>query len=102
MRLVGAIFVYLVFILVSASAFAQQHPMPSGKMTDEKIIKSAMSAAPEAIGKGATIIDVSSDGKIRVVRQAVTNLPAWPITPTRLVQTRCVPIEMQWNGWTPG
>jgi hypothetical protein len=69
MRLVGAIFVYLVSILVSASAFAQQHPMPSGKMTDEKIIKSAMSAAPEAIGKGATIIDVSSDGKIRVVRQ---------------------------------
>jgi hypothetical protein len=43
--------------------------MPSGKMTDEEIIKSAMSAAPEAIGKGATIIDVGSDGKIRVVRQ---------------------------------
>jgi hypothetical protein len=38
-------------------------------MTDEEIIKSAMSAAPETIGKGATIIDVSSDGKIRVVRQ---------------------------------
>jgi len=32
--------------------------MPSGTMTDEQIIKSAMSAAPEAISKGATIIDV--------------------------------------------
>jgi hypothetical protein len=101
MRRVGEIFVYLVFVLGSASAFAQQHTMPSGKMTDEEIIKSAMSAAPEAIGKGATVIDVSSDGKIRVVRQE-TNLPAWPITPIRLVQTRCVPTEMQWNGWTPG
>ena len=69
MRRVRATFVYLVFVLGSTSAFAQQHTMPSGKMTDEEIIKSAMSAAPEAIGKGATIIDVGSDGKIRVVRQ---------------------------------
>ena len=56
-------------VLVSGLAFAQQHNMPSGKMTDEEIIKSAISAAPETIGKGATIIEVSSDGKIRVVRQ---------------------------------
>jgi hypothetical protein len=66
---VGATIVCLVFVLGSASTFAQQHTMPSGKVTDEEIIKSAMSAAPEAIGKGATIIDVGSDGKIRVVRQ---------------------------------
>ena len=51
-------------LLISGLAIAQQHNMPSGKMTDEDIIKSAMSAAPEAIGKGATIIDVGSDGKI--------------------------------------
>ena len=50
MRHVGATFVCLVFALGSASTFAQQHTMPSGKMTDEDIIKSAMSAAPEAIG----------------------------------------------------
>ena len=56
-------------LLISGLANAQQHSMPSGKMTDEDIIKSAMSAAPEAIAKGATIIDVGSDGKIRVVRQ---------------------------------
>jgi hypothetical protein len=56
-------------LLVSGLAFAQQHNMPSAKMTDDEIIKSAMSAAPQAIGKSATIIDVGSDGKIRVVRQ---------------------------------
>ena len=55
--------------LVSGPAVAQQHSMPSGKMTDEDIIKSAMSAAPEAIAKGATIIDVGADGKITVVRK---------------------------------
>ncbi len=56
-------------VLVSGLAVAQQHTMPSGKMSDDEIIKSAMSAAPEAIGKGAKIIDVGADGKIRVVRQ---------------------------------
>ena len=56
-------------LLISGLAIAQQHNMPSGKMPDEDIIKSAMSAAPEATGKGARIIDVGSDGKIRVVRQ---------------------------------
>src|ERR1700751_422081 len=59
-------------LLISGLANAQQHSMTSAKMTDEAIIKSAMSAAPEAIGKGATIIDVGSDGKIRVVRQGTT------------------------------
>jgi hypothetical protein len=57
-------------VLISGLAVAQQHNMPSaGKMTDDEIIKSAMSAAPQAIGKDATIIDVGSDGKSRVVRQ---------------------------------
>jgi len=56
-------------LFISGLAIAQQHSMPSGKMTDEDIIKSATSAAPEAIAKGATIIDVAPDGKIRVVRQ---------------------------------
>src|SRR5256886_13170163 len=56
-------------VLVSGLAVAQQSNTTAGKMTDEEIIKSAMSAAPESIGKGATIIDVGSDSKIRVVRQ---------------------------------
>ena len=68
MRKTALILGYLV-VLGCGAAAAQQHSMPSGKMTDDEIIKSAMSAAPEAIGKGATIIDVASDGKIRVVRQ---------------------------------
>ena len=55
-------------VLGCGAAAAQQHSMPSGKMTDDEIIKSAMSAAPEAIGKSATIIDVGSDGKVRIVR----------------------------------
>jgi len=55
-------------LFIPGLAAAQQHSMPSDKMTDEDIIKSAISAAPAAIAKGATIIDVGADGKIRVVR----------------------------------
>jgi hypothetical protein len=82
MRKATLIFGCSVFI-ISGAAVAQQHSMPSGKMTDEDIIKSAMSAAPEAIAKGATIIDVGSDGKIRVVRKGTNQFtcmadnPAW-------------------------
>jgi hypothetical protein len=58
---------------ISSSSFAQQHNMPASKMSDEDIIKSAMSAAPEAISRDATIIDVSADGKIRMVRKGSNN-----------------------------
>jgi hypothetical protein len=56
-------------VFVSGLAAAQQHNMPASKMTDQEIIKSALSAAPEAIGKDAKIIDVGTNGKIRVVRE---------------------------------
>src|SRR6185295_2293580 len=37
--------------------------------SDKQIIKSAMSAAPEAVSKNATVIDVGMDGKVRTVRE---------------------------------
>src|SRR6266436_9508608 len=97
MRHVALIFGCLI-VLVSGLAVAQPHNMPSGKMTDEEIIKSAMSAAPQAIGKDATIIDVGSDGKMRVVRQGSNQFTCMADNPTHLVQTRCVPTETQWSG----
>ena len=59
--------------LAATLAFAQQHNMPAAKMSDEDIIKSATSAAPEAISKNATVIDIGADGKIRVVRKGTNN-----------------------------
>jgi hypothetical protein len=40
---------------------------------DAAIVKSAMSAAPAAVAKGATIIDVSPDMKMRTVRKGTNN-----------------------------
>lgn len=58
-------------VLVPPAA-AQQHQMPAS-MSDEDIIKSAMTAAPPAITKNATVIAISDDGKIRVVRPGTNN-----------------------------
>jgi hypothetical protein len=54
----------------SSYAFAQA-PMghSAGNMSDEELIKLAISAAPEAVTKDATIIVVGSDGKTRTLRQ---------------------------------
>lgn len=57
----------LVGIGSAAAVSAQQHAM--GTHGDAALIKSAMTAAPLAIGKGAAVIDVSADGKIREVRK---------------------------------
>ena len=41
--------------------------------SDDALIKSAMSAAPSAIGNDATVIDASADGKMRTVRKGTNN-----------------------------
>ena len=53
-------------LLLLAGVALAQHAM--GAATDADIIASAMKAAPAAIAKNATVIDVGADGKIRVVR----------------------------------
>jgi hypothetical protein len=50
------------------SSHAQQHGAMA-PMSDADIIKSAMSAAPDAVAKDATIIAIEHDGKVRVVRK---------------------------------
>ena len=53
--------------LALAGASRAAHPM--AKMTDAQIIASAMQAAPAAIAKDATIVDLSANGAMRVVRK---------------------------------
>ena len=60
----------LTLAVCSSYAFAQA-PMghAGGNMSDEELIKLAISAAPEAVTKDATVIMVGSDGKTRTLRQ---------------------------------
>ena len=59
----------LTMAVCSGSAFAQgTMSHGGGNMTEEELIKLALSAAPEAITKDATVITVGDDGKIRTLR----------------------------------
>lgn len=61
-----------------------QHQHTAGSMSDEDLIKSAMSAAPSAVANDSTIVAISADGQMRVLRKGTngfTCLPDNPNTP---------------------
>jgi len=80
-------FVILTFGLSTAAAVAQHHaakPKAPKPKTDAQLIASAMSAAPPAISKDATIVAADADGKLRTLREgtgAFTCVPDDPSTP---------------------
>jgi len=49
--------------------------------TDEEKIKSAMSAAPEAVGKGAAILDMAADGSMKQLRAGTNGFTCLPDNP---------------------
>ena len=69
-------------VLVAVAAARAQHagaPRP-----DAELIASGMKAAPAAVGKDATIIDVNAAGEVRVVRQGTNGFTCMadnPATP---------------------
>jgi len=71
----------------STPAIAQHHASKQKAQkpkTDAELIASAMTAAPSAISKDATVVAVGSDGKLRTLRQgqgAFTCVPDDPNTP---------------------
>ncbi len=50
--------------------------------TDEEMIKNALSAAPDSIAKGATVIAIDANGKSRTLRKGTNNFTCLPDDPT--------------------
>ena len=48
---------------------------------DKRMIKSAMSAAPAKVGKGATIVAMEADGSMRTLRKGTNNFTCMPDNP---------------------
>jgi hypothetical protein len=70
--------------------------------TDAELIKSAMSAAPAAVGKGATIVAMEADGKMRVLRKGTNGFTCMPDNPaTPGPDPMCADANaMEWiNAW---
>ena len=57
--------VALILGIAPSCVFAQGTP----KLSDDDLIKLAMSAAPEAVAKNATVMVIEADGKMRTLRE---------------------------------
>jgi len=64
------------FLLSIGTAWAQSAPK-----TDAQITASAMSAAPKAVGEGATIVAMNADGSMRTLRQGSNGFTCMPDDP---------------------
>ena len=71
----------LVVALVVAGA-ASAHPQGTAPMTDAQIIANAMAAAPKPVAENATIVTMSKDGTMRVVRKGTNGFTCMPDSPT--------------------
>jgi hypothetical protein len=83
MKTLYALILALGFATASSMAVAQQHHT-AAPTSDDELIKSAMSAAPPAVTKDATIIAIGPDGKLRTIRKGSNNftcMPDHPATP---------------------
>jgi hypothetical protein len=72
-------FVLCLCLSAATGAYAASPP-PS--MADQKIIDSAMSAAPPALAKDATIMTFAADGSMRHLREGTNGYTCMPDIPT--------------------
>ena len=57
-------------------------PPPAAKMSDAALIRSAMSAAPLAVAKDATVVAMDANGSMRVLRKGTNGWTCMPDSPT--------------------
>lgn len=69
----------LTALLASANTWAAEGTSAG---SDQSLIDSAMSAAPPAVGKNATIVNVEADGKMRTVREGNNGFTCMPDNPS--------------------
>ena len=71
--------------VATAADTTMQHGKSNGTASatnDNELINSAMSAAPEKVGTGATIIVAAPEGKMRTLREGTNGFTCMPDNPT--------------------
>jgi hypothetical protein len=71
-------------VMLSATFGLTTHVFAAGSKkppTDKQLIASAMSAAPAKVAKGATIVAMEADGKMRTLRQGTNGFSCMPDNP---------------------
>jgi hypothetical protein len=94
-----------VALLANADTAKPDTAKPAAAATapsDAALIKSAMSAAPAAVGKNATIVVMEADGKMRTIRKGTNGFTCMPDNPaTPGPDPMCMDANaMEWvNAW---
>src|SRR3954452_8588897 len=65
--------------LVDCSGAATSHGSPA---SDDELTKSAMSPAPPAVAKAATILAVDAAGRMQTIRKGINHFTCLPACPT--------------------
>src|SRR5689334_7799141 len=73
--------VYALGLAAASSIAAAQQHHAAAPSSDDELIKSAMSAAPPAVAKDATIIAVDQAGKMRTIRKGTNQFTCMPDNP---------------------
>ncbi len=87
---------FSVSAVVSIAPASAQHA--AGQMSDQDLIKSAMSAAPPAVAEHATIVAVSADGTMKVLRKGDNGFTCLPDSPNTPGPIRCARTRTPWSG----
>ncbi len=66
--------------VVATSAFAADKP--AAAPSDADLVASAMTAAPAAVAKGATIVTMEADGTMRTLRKGTNGFTCMPDSPS--------------------
>jgi hypothetical protein len=69
-------------LLAGAMVIVAASSASAADMTDEEMIKSALSAAPESIAKNAAVITFDASGKPRTLREGTNNFTCIPDDPS--------------------
>lgn len=75
---IPSLMMFAASILFTATAQAAAGKKPP---TDKQMIVSAMAAAPAKVAKGATIVAIEADGKMRTLRQGTNGFTCMPDNP---------------------
>ena len=75
-------------------AMSGQHPMPTAAVapptTDAEMIRSAMSAAPDAVSKDATVVAMDDKMQLRTLRKGTNGWTCMPDGPSPSVDPMCL------------
>src|SRR3989337_942272 len=77
-KIVTGMVMLSVTLVLATNAYAAKAKKPP---TDKQLIASSMSAAPAKVAKGATVVAMEADGKMRTLRKGANGFTCMPDNP---------------------